>query len=64
MPYEVEYMRNGIVDTFLTKDKFRAEEFAIKYNGTIHELVRTYQWPVQQSVQLSTTNEGEFSQKE
>ena len=64
MPYEVEYMRNGIVDTFLTKDKSRAEEFAIKYNGTIHELVRTYQWPVQQSVQLSMTNGEESSRKE
>lgn len=64
MPYEVEYLRNGVKDIFLTQDKSRAEEFAVKYKGVVWELARVYQWPVQQLEPLSMTNGEESSRKE
>ena len=40
MPYEVEYLRNGVKETFITKDKYKAEQCAIDNHGVVFELVR------------------------
>lgn len=38
--YVVEYVRYGKAESFITKDKSRAEEYAAQHNGIITPLVK------------------------
>lgn len=38
--YVVEYIRYGKAESFITKDKTRADEYAVQHNGTITPLVK------------------------
>jgi hypothetical protein len=38
--YVVEYIRHGKAESFITKDKTRADEYAVQHNGTITPLVK------------------------
>ena len=38
--YIVEYVRLGKAESFITKDKTRADEYAVQHNGTITPLVK------------------------
>lgn len=38
--YVVDYIRYDKAESFITKDKSRAEEYAVQHNGTITPLVK------------------------
>jgi len=38
--YVVEYIRYGKAESFITKDKTRADEYAVQHNGTITPLIK------------------------
>lgn len=38
--YVVEYVRYGKAESFITKDKTRADEYAVQHNGTITPLIK------------------------